>query len=87
MNFVRLAATVLASGLVSAGFSDPAVSEMTPGGIPKKYVGLLFDVFQTTPSNVLANADQFPVHTPYLDGVAIGLQDVQVVDDEGTRRR
>jgi hypothetical protein len=77
-----LAAMVLLSGI--SVYAAPS-SQMTPGGIPKKYVGLLFDVFQTTPSNVLANADQFPVHTPYLDGVAIGLQDVQVVDDEGNK--
>ena len=36
----------------------------TPGGLEKKYVGLLFDVFNTTPSNILANADQFAEHAP-----------------------
>ncbi|MBQ6923584.1 MAG: hypothetical protein IJQ73_02990 [Kiritimatiellae bacterium] len=56
---------------------------MTPGGIDKKYVGLFFDVFNTTPSNVLANADQFAEHAPYLDGVAIGLHDVLVQSDDG----
>ena len=31
----------------------------TPGGLEKKYVGLLFDVINTTPSNVLVNIDKF----------------------------
>ena len=57
---------------------------MTPGGIEKKYVGLLFDVMKTTPSNILANADQFAEHAPYLDGVAISLNAVPVVGPDGT---
>ncbi|MBQ6923587.1 MAG: hypothetical protein IJQ73_03005 [Kiritimatiellae bacterium] len=57
---------------------------MTPGGIEKKYVGLLFDVMNTTPSNILANADQFAEHAPYLDGVAIGLHDIPVVAGDGS---
>ena len=56
---------------------------MTPGGIEKKYIGLLFDVMKTTPSNILANADQFAKHAPYLDGGAIGLHDVPVVAGDG----
>ena len=56
---------------------------MTPGGIEKKYVGLFFDVFKTTPSNILANADQFAEHAPYLDGVAIGLHNVPAIDSDG----
>ena len=56
---------------------------MTPGGIPKKYVGLTFDVMNTTPSNVLANADLFAKHAPYLDGVAIGLHNILAVDADG----
>ena len=32
---------------------------MTPGGIQRKFIGLFFDVMGTTPSNILANADQF----------------------------
>ncbi|MBQ5794423.1 MAG: hypothetical protein IIW14_00345, partial [Kiritimatiellae bacterium] len=55
----------------------------TPGGIEKKYVGLYFDVFNTTPSNILANADQFAKYTPYLDGVAIGLNKIQVTTPDG----
>ena len=57
---------------------------MTPGGIPKKHVGLLFDVMRTSPSNILANADQFAEHAPYLDGVAISLNEVPVVGADGT---
>ena len=41
-----------------------------PGGIDRKHIGLFFDVMSTTPSNVLANADQFATHAPYVDGVA-----------------
>ena len=58
-------------------------SAMTPGGSPKKFVGLFFDVMDATPSNVLANADQFAEQAPYLDGVAIGLHDVPVVAGDG----
>ncbi|MBR2921129.1 MAG: hypothetical protein IKC27_07230 [Kiritimatiellae bacterium] len=58
-------------------------SGMTPGGVQKKYVGLLFDVINTTPSNILANADQFAEHAPYLDGVAIGLNKIPVTTTEG----
>ena len=55
----------------------------TPGGIEKKYVGLYFDVFNTTPSNILANADQFAKYTPYLDGVALALQEVRLATRGG----
>ena len=55
-----------------------------PGGIDRKHIGLFFDVMSTTPSNVLANADQFATHAPYVDGVAIGLQDVPVIDKDGS---
>ena len=61
-----------------------AAGAMTPGGIEKKYVGLLFDVMNTTPSNILANADQFAEYAPYLDGVAIGLHDIPVVAGDGS---
>ena len=57
---------------------------MTPGGVQKKYVGLLFDVINTSPSNILANADQFAEHAPYLDGVAIALRNVPALTPEGT---
>ena len=53
------------------------------GAAPKKCIGLCFDVMNTTPSNVLANADQFADKAPYLDGVAIGLHDILVTDDNG----
>ena len=52
------------------------------GGRAKKHVGLLFDVMGTTPSNILANAEKFAEHTPYLDGVAICLNNVVVKDGE-----
>ncbi len=57
-------------------------SVVTPGEFDKKYVGLFFDVFYTTPSNILANADQFAKHAPYLDGVAIGIK-ASVVNESG----
>lgn len=57
---------------------------MTPGGMPKKCIGLYFDVMNTTPSNILANSDQFAVNAPYLDGVAIGLHGVPVVSGDGS---
>ena len=53
------------------------------GGMPKKCIGLYFDVMNTTPSNVLANADQFADNAPYLDGVAIGLHNIPVVTSDG----
>ena len=56
---------------------------LPPGGINRKYVGLLFDVMKTTPSNILANADQFVEHAPYLDGVAISLNSVPALDGDG----
>ena len=56
---------------------------MAPGGIEKKFVGLLFDVIETSPSNVLANADQFAEHAPYLDGVALALQEVRLATRGG----
>ena len=56
----------------------------TPGGLEKKYVGLLFDVINTSPSNVLANIDKFEKNAPYLDGLALALYDVPVVKADGT---
>ena len=56
---------------------------MTPGGIPKKYIGLTFDVMNTAPSNVLANVDQFAKYAPYLDGVALALHDIPAVAADG----
>ena len=69
-----------------AAFLPPLSSDgsvVTPGGLDKKYVGLFFDVFNTTPSNILANADRFAKYTPYLDGVAIGIT-ANVVDENGS---
>jgi hypothetical protein len=79
---MKLSSAVMAIGVIISGsaFSmggslegDGSLQGMTPGGVQKKYVGLLFDVFNTTPSNILANADQFAEYAPYLDGVAIAL--------------
>ena len=75
-------APAMSSGLF--GESEAFAPRATPGGLDKKYVGLFFDVFNTTPSNVLANADQFAEHAPYLDGVAIGLHDVLVTAGDGS---
>ena len=75
-------APAMSSGLF--GESEAFAPCATPGGLDKKYVGLFFDVFNTTPSNVLANADQFAEHAPYLDGVAIGLHDVLVTAGDGS---
>ena|GEM_PF-5882418 len=55
-----------------------------PGGLEKKYVGLLFDVINTSPSNVLAHIDKFEKSAPYLDGLALALYDVPVVKADGT---
>ena len=55
---------------------------MTPGGMPKKFIGLTFDVMNTTPSNVLAHADKF-AEVPFLDGVALGLHDIPAVAADG----
>lgn len=53
------------------------------GAAPKKCIGLCFDVMNTTPSNVLANADQFAASAPYLDGVAIGLHGILATAEDG----
>ena len=82
MNTSKIVTAVLVLGCAFSGFSDPAVSEMTPGGFPKTYVGLLFDVMKAKPADILANADQFAEHAPYFDGVAIGLHDIPVTDAE-----
>ncbi len=71
---------LISAAMIACAFGAEA---MTPGGVEKKCIGLLFDVFGTTPSNILANADLFAEHAPYLDGVAIGLHDVLVQSDDG----
>lgn len=75
--------SIFAMGVFS-GKSDVLAPGMTPGGVQKKNVGLFFDVMNTTPSNILANADQFAEHVPYLDGVAICLKNVLVVGEGGS---
>lgn len=82
MNTSKIVTAVLVWGCAFSAFSSVENSERSPGGIPKTYVGLLFDVMQTKPENILANADQFAEHAPYLDGVAIGLHDIPVTDAE-----
>ena len=76
---------VLMAGLV---YAEDAIScdgnqkLPTAGGFDKKYIGLFFDVFKTSPSNILENADQFAKHAPFLDGVAIGIT-ADVADSDG----
>ena len=85
MKTIVSALFALTTGVLMAADAIPACADAklaTAGGYDKKYVGLLFDVFLTTPSNILANADQFAKHTPYLDGVAIGI-DALVADSSG----
>ena len=60
------------------------VQTMPAGGLDKKHIGLLFDVMKTTPSNILANAENFAKHAPYLDGVAISLNKVFVPGGGGS---
>lgn len=69
-------------GLVALATCGAAAA--IPGGLEKKYVGLLFDVINTSPSNVLANIDKFEKNAPYLDGLALALYDVPVVKADGT---
>ena len=78
-----LGGMVFGIGSLLAAYGGAADSNMTVGRAPKKCIGLCFDVMNTTPSNVLANADQFADKAPYLDGVAIGLHDILVTDDNG----
>lgn len=66
---------------ISQNNSNPDYSLVTG---PKKCIGLYFDVMDTTPSNILANADQFAVNTPYLDGVAIGLRNIVIESADGS---
>ena len=73
MRLLITAVCVSVSGLL---FAMPA------GGRVKKHIGLLFDVMNTSPTNILANADQFAEHAPYLDGVAISLNKVLLTDKE-----
>ena len=75
MRLLTTTVCIFISGLV---FAMPA------GGMDKKHIGLLFDVMKTTPSNVLANADKFAEHAPYLDGVALSLNNVIVPGEGGS---
>lgn len=56
---------------------------MPPGGRAKKHIGLVFDVMKTSPANILANAGKFAEHAPYLDGIAISLNNVPAVGEDG----
>ena len=85
MKMMAAAVCALMTGVVTAADTiecDGSKKLPTPGGFDKKYVGLFFDVFKTSPSNILANADQFAKHAPYLDGVAIGIT-ADVADSDG----
>ena len=83
MNQLKLMTALLAAVSVFSAVSAAENTERTPGGMKKTHVGLLFDVMNAKPEQVLANADQFAEHAPYLDGVAIGLHDIPVRDDVG----
>ena len=79
MKFLRKSLLIPIAGLVvSSGWA------MNPGGIDKKYIGLFFDVLSTTPSNILAHADEFAKSAPYLDGLAIALDGMEVKKADGT---
>ena len=78
-KLMMAALPIFVSAVIFAASSDGR----TLGGMPKKCIGLYFDVMNTTPSNVLANADQFADNAPYLDGVAIGLHNIPVVTSDG----
>lgn len=78
-KLMMAALSIFVSASVFASFSDGRAL----GGMPKKCIGLYFDVMNTTPSNILANADQFAKSAPYLDGVAIGLHNIPVVTSDG----
>ena len=80
-RFVSAAMAVFACAAVC--IAEP-VQTMPAGGLDKKHIGLLFDVMKTTPSNVLANADKFAEHAPYLDGVALSLNNVIVPGEGGS---
>ena len=85
MKTIVSAIFALTTGVLTAADAIPCDGSAklpTSGGFDKKYVGLFFDVFKTSPSNILANADQFAKHAPYLDGVAIGIK-ASVVDESG----
>ena len=81
-NFRRLKSRLAVMGLFAMA-AYGAVAAI-PGGLEKKYVGLLFDVINTTPSNVLSHIDKFEKHAPYLDGLALALYDVPVVKADGS---
>ena len=82
MNKKMLSAACIA--LVGVAALMPSdLTAVTPGGIPKKFIGLTFDVMHTSPSNVLANADKFAASVPFLDGVGLSIGGVPVVKENG----
>lgn len=82
-NIMKIAVCIIsAATFVSSLWA--ATDGRVPGEMPKKCIGLYFDIMDTTPSNILANADQFAVNTPYLDGVAIGLRNIVVESADGS---
>ena len=83
MNKKMLSAACIA--LVGVAALMPLdLTAVTPGGIPKKFIGLTFDVMNTSPSNVLANADRFAASVPFLDGVGLSIGGVPVVKENGS---
>ena len=74
---------MLGGMFLGVGSSLAAYGGAALGAAPKKCIGLCFDVMNTTPSNVLANANQFADKAPYLDGVAIGLHGILATAEDG----
>ena len=66
--FCAIATNIAAADAIPC---DSSAKLPTAGGLDSKYIGLFFDVIGTTPSNILAHADQFARYAPYVDGVAI----------------
>lgn len=78
MNRCKIGVSLVIALVSAAAFALP------PGGRAKKHIGLVFDVMGTSPTNILANADKFAKYAPYLDGVAISLNNVELVGEGGS---
>lgn len=79
--FCAIATNIAAADAIPC---DSSAKLPTAGGLDSKYIGLFFDVIGTTPSNILAHADQFARYAPYVDGVAISIKDIPAVAEDGS---